>query len=148
MNAAVILLTLVALGTVTQDRSPARQPQKGDSIVVKGCLKGRSLESTETGIVDSDSSMMTNLVYRLSGDKTLLKKMREEHEGSLVEVTGILKSTLPPAGDMYGTTIGNTRVRIGIGSPNAGSGANAEANRSLPVLEVKKYEGVPVKCGG
>ena len=92
--------------------------------------------------------MMTSLVYRLSGDKTLLKKMREEHDGSLVEVTGILKSTLPPAGEMYGTTIGKTRVRIGIGSPNTGSGATAEANRSLPVLEVKNYEGVPVKCGG
>ena len=148
MNTVVFLLALVAIGTVPQERAPAKPPQKGDSIIVKGCLKGRSLESTETGLVDGDSSMMTSLVYRLSGDKALLKKMREAHDGSLVEVTGILKSTLPPAGDMYGTTIGKTRVRIGIGNPNVGSGANAEANRSLPVLEVKNYEGVPVKCGG
>lgn len=147
MNAAVFLLVLVAMGTVPQEPSAAKQPQKGDSIVVKGCLRGRSLESTETSIADSDSSMMTNLVYRLSGDKALLKKMREQHDGSLVEVTGILKSTLPPPDGMHGTTIGKTRVRIGIGSSNIGSGANAEANRSLPVLEVKNYEGVPVKCG-
>jgi hypothetical protein len=142
-----IALAVALAGTFQADRSANRAPKKGDSILVKGCLRGRSLESTETSIVDSDAATLTSFVYRLSGDKSLLKKLREEHEGSVVEVTGVLKSTLPPDGMVGGRTIGK-RVRIGIGSPHVGSGVDAEANRSLPVLEVKNYEGVAVKCGG
>jgi hypothetical protein len=111
-------------------------------------LKGSSLESTETGILDSEARMMTALVYRLTGDKNLLKQMRQEHDGSIVEASGILKSTLPPSDESRSKTFGKTRVRIGIGSPTVGSPAQSEANRSIPVLEVKSYEGTPVKCGG
>jgi hypothetical protein len=146
MNLVAICMSIALAVTLPQEKPADRQPQKGDSIVVKGCLKGRSLESTETGFADSDARSMTALVYRLSGDKNLLKQMRDQHDNSVVEVTGTLKSTLPPA-DGMGTTIGKTRVRIGIGSGSVGSGANAEASRSLPVLEVKSYEGVSVKCG-
>ena len=145
MNLVAIWLSVALAVTLPQEKPADRQPQKGDSIVVKGCLKGRSLESTETGFADSDARSMTALVYRLSGDKNLLKQMRDQHDNSVVEVTGTLKSTLPPADGIGGMTIGKTRVRIG--STSVGSGATAEAGRSLPVLEVKSYEGVSVKCG-
>ena len=147
MKLVAVFVAVALTGVLAQEKSPNRTPQKGDSILVKGCLRGLALESTETALADSDAPTMTSLVYRLSGDKALLKKLRDEHEGSVVEVTGILKSTLPPADGLGGRTIGK-RVRIGIGSPHIGSGVDAEANRSLPVLEVKKYEGVSVKCGG
>ena len=147
--AFVVAVTALALaGTFPQEKPADRLPRKGDSVVVKGCLKGRALEATETGLLDSTARAMTALVYRLTGDKELLKKLRDDHEGQIVEVTGILKSTLPPADDTRGATIGRTRVRIGVGAPNVGTQANAEASRSIPVLEVKSYEGAPVRCGG
>ena len=146
MNLVPILVAVALAGTLEQEKSTDRFPKKGDSIVVQGCLKGRALESTETGLADGDARMPTMWVYRLSGNKDVLKKLHDEHEGSVVEVTGILKSTLLP-GDS-GKMLGNTRVRIGIVDPNATSQANADANRSLPVLEVKSYEGISVKCGG
>lgn len=148
MSALAVLVALTLAGSAPQERPAAKLPQKGDTIVVKGCLKGSSLESTETGILNADTTMMTSLVYRLTGDKATLKQMRKEHEAEVVEVTGILKSTLPPAGDVRGKTIGRTRITIGVGSSSVGSPATAEANRSIPVLEVKNYEGVSVKCGG
>lgn len=148
MNAFWILLVFALATPVQQERPPAKLPKKGDTIIVKGCLKGSSLESTETGILNADATMMTALVYRLTGDKSTLKQMRQEHEGKVVEVTGILKSTLPPATDLRSKTIGKTRITIGVGSSHVGSPATAEANRSIPVLEVKSYEGVPVKCDG
>ena len=147
MKVVALFVAVALAGAVPQERSPNRVPQKGDSILVKGCLRGRALESTETALADSDAPTMTSFVYRLSGDKALLKKLRDEHEGSVVQVTGILKSTLPPGDGIGGRTIGK-RVRIGIGSPHIGSGVDAEANRSLPVLEIKNYEGISVKCGG
>jgi hypothetical protein len=143
-----VFIAVALAGVLPQEKPANRLPQKGDTVVVKGCLKGRSLESTETGLLSSDARSMTALVYRLTGDKDLLKQLRDAHEGSVVEVTGILKSTLPPDGDVRTRTFGNTRVKIGIGSAPVGSGADGEASRSLPVLEVKSYEGVAVKCGG
>jgi hypothetical protein len=146
MILVAIFFAVALAGTLQQEKSSDRLPKKGDSIVVQGCLKGRALESTETGLADADARMPTMWVYRLSGNKDVLKKLRDEHEGGVVEVTGILKSTLT-AGDS-GKMFGNTRVRIGIVTPNDPNQANAEANRSLPVLEVKSYEGISVKCGG
>lgn len=147
MTMILLAAALAFAGAIDQEK-PAKIPQKGDTLIVKGCLRGPALESTETGILDSESRMMTALVYRLTGDKGTLKQMRQEHDGRVVEVTGILKSTLPPADEVRGKTIGRTRIRIGVGSSNAGSPAGSEANRSIPVLEVKSYEGFPVKCGG
>jgi hypothetical protein len=150
MSFFFLMLALAFSGSVQQETPPSKVPQKGDTIVVKGCLKGSSLESTETAILDSEATMMTDLVYRLTGDKDLLKQMRQKHEGEVIEVTGVLKSTLPPAGEIRGKTIGRTRITVGVGSSHVGSPANAEANRSIPVLSVKSYEreGFAVKCAG
>jgi hypothetical protein len=148
MSVLLVIVALALTGSIPQEIPAAKPPKKGDTIVVKGCLKGSALESTETATLDAEASMMTALVYRLTGDKATLKRMRDEHDGQVVEVTGVLKSNLPPADETRGMTIGKTRVRIGIGTPNVGSQANVEANRSIPVLQVKSYEGTPVKCGG
>ena len=149
MSAILVALALALSGPLQQERPADKLPQKGDTIIVKGCLKGSSLESIETGLVDAEARMMTALVYRLTGDKNLLKQMRKEFDGMVIEATGVLKSTLP-AGETRGATIGKTRVRIGVGSSHIGSPASSEANRSIPVLEVKSYEGagLNVRCGG
>ena len=146
---AAVLTALALLAIPVHQEAPANKtPKKGDTIVVKGCLRGNSLESTETGILGADAATMTALVYRLTGNKDALKQMRQKHDGSVVEVTGTLKSTLPPADESRGATFGRTRVRIGVGSAGVGSPATNEAARSIPVLEMKSYEGLPVKCGG
>jgi hypothetical protein len=145
MNTVFIVVALALAGSVAQQKPAAKTPQKGDAIVVKGCLRGGALESTETGLEGADSPMLTAFVYRLTGDKGKLKELRRDHDGMVVEVTGTLKSNLPP--DDNSRTFGNSRVRIGIGSPAVGAQA-AEARRSIPVLEVKRYEGAAVKCGG
>jgi hypothetical protein len=46
-------------------------------------------------------------------------------------------------------TIGKSRITVGIGTPQVGAPATAEANRSIPVLEVKSYQGsgVNLRCG-
>lgn len=148
MTMILLVVALAFAGPIDQEKTSAKIPQKGDTIIVKGCLRGSSLESTEMGLVDSEARRMTSLVYRLTGDRSTLKRMRQEHDGRVVEATGTLKSTLPPADEIRGKTIGRTRIRIGVGSPSVGSPGNPETNRSIPVLEVKSYEGFPVKCGG
>jgi hypothetical protein len=155
MHTVAVLVLLAIWGApVAQERTTtSKLPQKGDNVVVKGCLRGSALESTETTIAGAEAESRRDAwVFRLTGDKALLKKMRQEQDGRVVEVSGILKSKLQAGDDLHGATIGNTRVRIGVGGGSGGgaigSPVHNETNRSIPVLEVKSYEGVPVKCGG
>ena len=73
--------------------------------------------------------MTQGLTFRLTGDKKLLKEMKEKHEKKLVEVHGVLKSDLQP----HASRSQARRMRIGIGAPPTGSGSVAdEAKRSVP----------------
>jgi hypothetical protein len=81
----------------------------------------------------------------LTGDKKLIKQLRDEHDGRVVSVEGVLKSDLR-SDDGQTTNVGG--VRIGIGTPASAPGRpDAESQRSLPVLDVKSFEGGPTTCG-
>lgn len=142
--AVACALALSAVAAAAQEKPADKPPEKGDTVLVKGCLHGTALEATETQRLDQSGLMATPLTYRLTGKKTVLKQLRDEHDDMLVEVTGILKSNLPPAGEQRGKQIGKSRVYIGIGAPQ--TGAMPEANRSIPVLQVESFEGHGVRC--
>ena len=125
-------------------KDPTSLPKKGDPVVVKGCLRGGALESADVAAEDSDLTVASGLTFRVTGNKALLKDMKQKTEGRLVEVKGVLKSELLPR-EGYGTNLGRMRVTIGTPSANPGSAA-AEANRSIPVVEVKSFEGTETGC--
>jgi hypothetical protein len=126
--------------------SNVKTPGKGDTVVVKGCLVGPTLESVETVTTDETGHASGPITYQLRGDKKVLKRMRDEHDGKVVEVTGILKSALPQDSSIRGKTMGKTKVTFGIGTPSAQKGA-PDLQSSLPVLEVKSYDGFGTPCG-
>ena len=142
--ACVIALSVAATVAQEQEKPDTKPPDKGDTVIVKGCLHGTALEATETQRVDESGLLATSLTYRLTGKKDVLKQLRDEHDDTLVEITGVLKSNLPPAGEMRGKQIGKSRVYIGIGAPQPG--AMPEANRSIPVLQVVSFDGNGVRC--
>jgi hypothetical protein len=148
MRTAALCLALASSVTAAarQEKPASREPKKGDTVLVRGCLDGTALISTEMKIEDSTDERATAFTFRLTGDKNLLKKFREAHNGKVVDVTGVLKSDLPKDGGP-GVQIGNTRVRIGVGPPQPGSPIE-QTTRSLPVLEVKSYEGGATICKG
>ena len=138
-------IVLSAAATAAQQEKPdTKPPEKGDTIIVKGCLHGTALEATQTQRVDESGLLATSLTYRLTGKKDVLKQLRDEHDDTLVEITGVLKSNLPPEGEMPGKQIGKSRVYIGIGAPQPG--AMPEANRPVPVLQVISVDGNGVRC--
>jgi hypothetical protein len=144
--AVCLAAVTVAALTARQDKPQSRTPQKGDAVIVEGCLRGGTLESTRTTAKDASGTLDTALIYRLTGDKKALKAMREEHDGEVVEVTGELKSKLP-AGDGRGTQIGKTRIFVGVADPRRGSPLPSQNTQSIPVLEMKSFEPRSVKCG-
>jgi hypothetical protein len=141
---AVVMAGALCLGQTQEPRDKEKLPDKGDSVLVKGCLNGTILQATETSVVDSTGILSEPLSYQLKGDKALLKKMRDNHDRHLVEVIGTLKSSLQGI-QVRGKQVGKARVYIGMG-PTADQRRAAEQGTEQPVLEVKSYEGEPTVC--
>jgi hypothetical protein len=139
---ALIVICLAPLAAQQGDR--ARIPKKGDTIIVKGCLRGSSVEHAGVIRVDAEGKRedvddVPSYTYRLQGDKKLLKELKEKHDRKIVEVKGILRSSLTGTG--LGTTVGRTRITIGS-DPNGPRGAE----QPLPVLDAIGFEGLPISC--
>jgi hypothetical protein len=138
----------VTFGASAAAQSPEKDSQKppanGDQVVVKGCMTGAMLESTDVGRKDGEPLPMA-YTFQLKGKKELLKDLREKHENQRVEVTGILKSNL--ANDKPGKDFGRTRVVIGAGSNTPGAVHPMTLDKPMPVLEVKGFEGTGIACG-
>jgi hypothetical protein len=130
-----------------EEKRPAKPPQKGDAIVVKGCLDGGVLVATESNALESTGLLATGLTFRLTGDKRLLKELRDGHDHRVVRVKGVLKSDLPrPEGQSR--NLGKMRITIGGANPNPNSPQAMESRRALPVLEAGSFERVAdVACG-
>ncbi len=145
LSTAAVLMVAAGLAAGQKDTSASRAPKKGEAIVVKGCLTGQALEATELGWVDATGALSSGVTFRLTGDRNILKQLRDEHDGRVVRVEGVLKSDLPK--DSVATrSVG--KVRITIGTPAASPGSQAaETRRALPVLEVKSCDGTSVTCG-
>src|SRR5688572_22002933 len=151
MRAAVLLLPLVTfLAAGAQDPAKTKTPKSGDTIVVKGCLRGGTLSATEMGLVtkeDEEDRQPAGHTFHLKGNKDLLKGLREKFDGHVVEVTGVLKSQLIDT-SARGTQVGNTRIVVGAESSMRGGtpGGVHGGSEALPVLEAKSFEGSSTPC--
>src|SRR5690349_9169955 len=117
-----------------------KEIKKGDAVTVRGCLTGSALEATDIERKDGATAIAAGRTFRLTGDKKLLKQLRDEHAGKVVSVEGVLKSDLRT--DAAGQTANVGRVRVGIGAQSSQPGRpDSESQRSLPVLDVKSFEG-------
>jgi hypothetical protein len=142
--AVCLLVFSASLAAMPQKEAAPGPPKKGDAITVKGCLTGTALEATELGSTDQTGGLSSGLTFRLTGNKSLLKQLRDEHDGHLVEVEGVLKSELPHQ-NVSTRRVG--KMRITIGSPAANPATpDAEARRAVPVLEVKSFDSAGTIC--
>jgi hypothetical protein len=140
-----VLVVLLAIGAVAAQEH--KLPKKGDTVVIRGCLRGSAVESAATMTVDAEGEakvedLVPALTYRLQGKKELLKELKEQHDRRVVEVKGILRSELGGGG--VGTTVGRTRITIGV-DPRTGSGG-ARNDQAIPVLEAQSFEGTTITC--
>jgi hypothetical protein len=138
------LIVLVSVPLAGQERKP---PKKGDTVLVRGCLRGSAVEAAEMMRVDAEGQKTSEdavptLTYRLQGKKDLLKDLKDKHDRKVVEVKGILRSELGGSG--IGRTVGNTRISIGV-DPRTGSSAHGN-DTAVPVLEAQSFEGTTISC--
>jgi hypothetical protein len=143
MLAGVSFVVLFALAVSAQEPAP-RRPQKGDTVIAVGCMKGSALEAQETRLAtaaaDDDSARIeAPITYRLTGDKELLKQLKAAHSSHLEEITGVLKSRLPDERGR-GKQLGRTGIYVGLGTPNASQPP------ALPVLEITSFKHLATDC--
>ncbi len=143
LSTAVIVLTAAGL-LYAQDH---KLPKKGDTLVIRGCLRGSAVESAQTMTVDAEGEtkaedLVPSLTYRLQGKKELLKALKDQHDRKVVEVKGILRSELGGSG--IGTTVGRTRITIGVDARTGSGGARND--QAVPVLEAQSFEGTSISC--
>src|SRR5688572_15389349 len=127
----LLAATIAGVDAVQQEGTLSRAPKKGETIVVKGCLTGQALQATDLGSGEVRESLSSEMTFRLTGDKTLLKQLKAGHDGNVVEVQGVLKSELPKEST---ATRKVGKMRITFGTPSeAPLSREAETRRSLPV---------------
>ena len=146
IDTAIAALLLVAVPPLAQQTAPQKPPKKGDTVLVRGCLRGNAVELAELLIEngEGDSSrhdQIPLLTYRLQGDKKVLKDLKDNHDRMVVQVKGILRSELSGTG--IGTTVGRTRITMGSDPRHPTRGAEDQ----LPVLDAKSFEATTVGCG-
>jgi hypothetical protein len=145
---AFVPLLLCAVAPLQgQEKKP---PKKGDTVIIRGCLKGSAVESADMMTADAEGTTRTedavpSLTYRLQGKKDLLKDLKDKHDRKVVEVKPKLRSHHPGSG--IGTTVGRTRISIGV-DPRSGGGSAAHGNdQAVPVIEAQSFEGTTITCG-
>jgi hypothetical protein len=143
--AAFVLLSACTVSLLAQS-SPQKPPKKGDAVIVRGCLRGNAIEDADLLTQDAEGETKPNdsapaLTYRLQGEKSVLKELKDKHDRKVVQVKGILRSELSRSGP--GTTVGRTRITIGADPRNPTRGADQQ----MPVLEALTFEGTAISCG-
>jgi hypothetical protein len=132
----VFLVLSMAMLPLQDDKSRGR---KGDSVTLRGCLNGASLDATDADEPEVQAALVGGLTFQLKGDKQLLKDLKAQHDGKVVTLKGVLKSDLLQS-EGQSKTVGRMRITIGGATPNPNS-PHADTRRALPVLEVKSFNG-------
>ena len=133
-----------AVGAVyAQEQKPV--PKDSVRIYVPGCAKDyvftavRATEDTPSGAVVPEGTHL-----RLSGKKALLAEIKA-HEGSRVELTGLIKKG-QSLGD--GVSIGGARVSGGrpVAGGGGGFGVSVGAGVDRIVIDVEGWRPLPGSC--
>ena len=140
----VVGLGIGAVGVVlAQEQKPV--PKDSVRIYVPGCANGyvftalRATEDTPSGAVVPEGTHL-----RLSGKKALLAEIKA-HEGSRVEVTGLIKKG-QSLGD--GVSIGGARVSGGKPVAGGGGGFSLGVGGGIDriVIDVEGWRPLPGSC--
>ena len=143
-----LIALLLCAAPVTAQTDKPKTPKKGDTVVIRGCLRGSAVESAQTMTLDAEGvprleEHVPTLTYRLQGKKDLLKALKSQHDKTIVEVKGVLRSEL--SGNGLSRDVGRTRISIGV-DPRSGRSPHG-GDQAVPVLEATSFEGSTTSCG-
>lgn len=115
----------------------------GDTVVIQGCVSGSLLKDLRHQKTDALSGAETSVVYRLIGEKKLLRIIQKEHQDQVLEVTGLVESNATTNSTTHVKDMGKLKVFVG-----AGEQETSQANKppSYPTLRVTSFEVLRRDC--
>ena len=146
MKYVVPTLILVAVVGVSAQETEKKVPKDSTRISIPGCSRGSAFVVTASPEAERTSTeIATGRRFRLTGQRSLLNEIKA-HEGTIIEVTGIIKkSDLNGPG---GISLGGGRVRIGGGPPQSPVGGvvgNAPQSGNA-ILDVEGWRPLGESC--
>jgi hypothetical protein len=142
----LILVALVLFSSSLAHAQEKKVPKDSSRVSMPGCAKGRTFivaEAPEHEPVRSD--VEPGRRFRLSGPKKLLNDIRL-HEGSMVEVTGLVRTSQLAA--PRGVSIAGGRIRIGGAAPQDPIYADPRRDPlyNQVVIDLESWRQLPEPC--
>src|SRR5689334_5907479 len=90
------ILAIVSALTLSAAQKPEDGPlgnsKKGDTIIIQGCVSGPLLKDVRHQKSEGLTGAETSVVYKLVGEKKLVRLIQKEHQDQLLEITGVVES--------------------------------------------------------
>lgn len=136
---------------VTVSLSAAQKPEDGsierskktDTIVVQGCVSGALLKDLRHQKTEKVSAGQTSVVYRLVGEKKLLRLIQKEHQDQVLAVVGVIEFDPGNTSTTHTKEMGRVRVYVGGGDEETRKPGTAP---SYPTLRVTSFEVLEPHC--
>jgi hypothetical protein len=117
--------------------------KKGDTIVVQGCVSGPLLKDLRHQKTEPITGAETSMVYRLTGEKKLLKIIQKEHQDQVLEVVGLVESNPTNTSQTHTKDMGKLRLFVGAGEQET---AQPGKPPTYPTLRVESFEVLRRDC--
>ena len=137
VTAFVVAAALASGAVAGQEQKPV--PKDSVRVFVPGCSKGFVFTAGPRTEEHSASPIREGMHLRMSGPKPLMAEIKA-HEGSMIEITGLMKKgQIGP-----GIAVGGG-VRIGGGAPVSGSGVPSPGGGQM-MIDIEGWRRVPGEC--
>ena len=147
-EAVTILVLSVSLALLALTPQQETRPVPNDSMAVgaRGCLKGRVF--TATSVIEHEGALrgpdITGRRFRINGKKEITNLVKQ-HNGHLVEVTGIVRKA-DLSGEGVGFKVGGARVVIGAQGTNPAAQNRPPAPPTIPTMDALSVVFVQDHC--
>jgi len=138
--ALAVTLTSAVASTPPNTRPARTSPEAGDMTNLRGCVRGGSL----TRVIMPGGDRAISPTFRLTGPKAILDRIRSEHDGHSILVTG----RLDDANDdrtliRREKKIGKGRVMVGA---RQGTPQQLGRPQEMPMIEVVEFRHLSNAC--
>jgi hypothetical protein len=133
---AVTALTAGGGSVVSGQTTDAPKPKstRATPQIIQGCLTGSIISSIEVDEVSAPLELPPGATLRLAGAKDLVRSLKKEHNGHLLELSGKMKGSFGPPTP----TRSFGGVSVGINGAHA-QGPNTPSVPSMPSFDVKAF---------
>ncbi len=146
----VLCAAIIAVGFAVT-LAAAQKPEDGalpsakkeDTIVIHGCVSGSLLKDLRHQKSDKVTGAETSVVYRLIGEKKLLRIIQKEHQDQVLEVVGVVQSDPNNTSTTHTKEMGKVRLFVGSGEQETSQPGKPP---SYPTLRVTSFEVLERNC--